>query len=147
MTESTVNQRWDTDDRFTGVADARAFASAADDLAELARRDGWVAEEPELHLVPHLRAASRTGLRLIETSVGSDGVLNVLAEPAGEAGRRAIRQQAWVLIGTIAETLSSVREHRDGDEVIFDVVTGEPDGGRFASHGHAMRLTVRLPAT
>jgi len=49
-----------------------------------------------------------------------------------------------VLIGTIAETLSSVREHRDGDDVIFDVVTGEPDGGRFASHGHALRLTVRV---
>lgn len=51
-----------------------------------------------------------------------------------------------MLIGTVAETLSSVREHREGD-VIFEVVTGEPDGGRFASHGHAMRLSVRLPAT
>jgi hypothetical protein len=28
--------------------------------------------------------------------------------------------------------------------VIFEVVTGEPDGGRFASRGHTMRLIVRL---
>ena len=44
-------------------------------------------------------------------------------------------------------SLSSVREYRDGDDVIFDVVTGEPDGGWFASHGHTMRLIVRLAAT
>ena len=71
----------------------------------------------------------------------------VVVEPTGEAGRRGLRQQAWVLIGAVAEMLSSVREYRDGDDVIFDVVTGEPDGGRFASHGHTMRLIVRFAAT
>lgn len=40
-------QRWDTDTRFTGVADASAFAAAIEELAALARRPGWVAEEPE----------------------------------------------------------------------------------------------------
>ncbi|HET7014085.1 MAG TPA: hypothetical protein VFI65_09245 [Streptosporangiaceae bacterium] len=147
MTETEDRRRWDTDERFIGVADASEFAAAADDLGALARRPGWVAEEPEAHLVPHLLSAEQAGLRVIETSVGNDGVLDIRAEPVGEAGRRGLRQQAWVLIGTVAETLSSVREHRDGDDVIFEVVTGEPDGGRFASHGHALRLTVRLPAT
>jgi hypothetical protein len=147
MTETEDRRRWDTDERFTGVGDAREFASAADDLGVLARRPGWVAEEPEAHLVPHLLSAASAGLRVVATSVGDDGVLNVRAEPAGEKGRRGLRQQAWVLIGTVAETLSSVREHQDGENIVFEVVTGEPDGGRFASHGHALRLTVRIPAT
>jgi len=147
MTGSVERRRWDTDEVFTGVADAGAFASAADDLAQLARREGWVAEEPEIHLVPHLRAAEQAGLRLVETSVGDDGVLTALVEPTAQSGRREIRQRAWVLIGTVAETLSSVRGYRAGDDIVFDVVTGEPDGGRFASHGHVLRLTIRLPAT
>ncbi len=147
MTETADRRRWDTDERFIGVGDASGFASAADDLGALARRPGWVAEEPEVHLVPHLLAAEQAGLRVVETSVGADGVLHVHAEPVGSESRRGLRQRAWVLIGTVAETLSSVREHRDGDNVIFDVVTGEPDGGRFASHGHVMRLTVRLAVT
>jgi hypothetical protein len=137
-------RRWDADERLIGVGDAGGFAVGADELAVLARRGGWVAEEPEVHLVPHLLAAQQAGLGVAETGVGDDGVLTVVVEPTGEAGRRGIRQQAWVLIGAVAETLSSVREYRDGDHVIFDVVTGEPDGGRFASHGHTMRLIVRL---
>jgi hypothetical protein len=40
------------------------------------------------------------------------------SDPIGEAGRRGIGQQAWVLIGAVAETLSSVREYRDGEDVI-----------------------------
>jgi len=48
-----ARRRWDTDERFSGVADASGFAAAVDELAALARRPGWVAEEPEAHLVPH----------------------------------------------------------------------------------------------
>jgi hypothetical protein len=41
-----ARKRWDTDDRFTGVADASVFAPALEELAALARRPGWVAEDP-----------------------------------------------------------------------------------------------------
>jgi hypothetical protein len=37
-------RRWDTDDRLVGVADASAFAQGVEELAEPARRPGWVAE-------------------------------------------------------------------------------------------------------
>ena len=63
----------DTDDRFTGVADASAFAAAVEELAALSRRPGWVTEEPELHLVPHLRSANVEGLRLVECQTREDG--------------------------------------------------------------------------
>ena len=139
-------KRWDTDDRFTGVADATAFAPAIEELASLARRTGWVAEEPQAHLVPRLRRAHVDGLELAVCQAGQDGVLNIVAHHRPGAGRAAIRQQAWALLGTIAEPATSVREYRDGEAVVFEVVTGIPDGGTFASHGHSLRLTL-LPAT
>jgi len=136
-------KRWDTDDRFTGVADARAFAPAVEELAGLARRPGWVAEEPEAHLIPHLRGAQVAGLRLSGWHTGEDGVLEAVAEYGAGESRGELRRQAWALIGTIAEPAASVRERPDGDSVIFEVVMGIPDNGYFASHGHTLRLTLR----
>jgi hypothetical protein len=136
-------KRWDTDGRFTGAADASAFAVAVEELAGLARRPGWVAEEPEAHLVPHLRGAQVAGLRLSGWHTGEDGVLDAVAEYQAGESRGDLRRQAWALLGTIAEPAASVRERTDGDSVIFEVVTGIPDGGHFAGHGHTMRLTLR----
>jgi hypothetical protein len=138
-------RRWDTDERFVGVADATAFAAAVDELAALARRPGWVAEEPEVYLVPHLRDASPAGLRLLDCTAGQDGVLDVVAEHARGDGWREIRGRAWTLLGTVAEPAANVRERRDGDSVVFEVVTGNPDGA-FASHGHTIRLRIQPPA-
>lgn len=141
-------RRWDSDDRFTGVADASAFAPAIEELAALARRPRWVAEEPEAHLVPHLRGASVPGLRLTGWHTGEDGVLEAVAEHRAGDSRAELRQRAWALIGTIAEPAASVHERRDGETIMFEVVTGIPDGpGPFASHGHAVRLTLIPAAT
>lgn len=142
-----LRKRWDTDDRFSGVADASAFAPAVEELAALARRPGWVAEDPEIHLAPHLRGASVDGLRIVEIRTGEDGVLAVTVECGPGTGRGERRRLAWVLLGTVAEPAASVRERREGDAAVFDMVTGIPDGaGPFASHGHTLRLTL-TPAT
>src|SRR5437763_15377118 len=105
---SDSRRRWDTDSRFVGVADASAFAAAIDELAALARRPGWVTEDPELHLVPHLRGATVAGLRLTEWRTGEGGVLEVAAEHLPGSSRAALRQQAWALLGTVAEPAASV---------------------------------------
>ena len=140
-------KRWDTDDRFVGVADASAFAPAVEELAALARRPDWVAEDPEIHLAPHLRGARVGGVRIVEIRTGEDGVLAVDAECDPGASRGELRRRAWVLLGAVAEPAASVREHRQGDGAVFEVVTGIPDGaGPFASHGHTLRLTLS-PAT
>jgi hypothetical protein len=140
-------QRWDTDDRFIGVADAGVFADAVHELVQLSRRPGWVAEEPEAHLVPHLQNASVPGVRVLTCDTGEDGVLNVSAENGPSESRRDIRQLAWSLLGHIAEPLASVHEHRSGDAVVFDVITGVASGSaQFATHGHTLRLTVRPAA-
>jgi hypothetical protein len=130
-----------------GLADASGFASSIDELAELARRPGWVAEEPEAHLVPHLRAASIAGLQLVECQTSQDGALAVSAVYTPGTSRRDLRQRAWALLGSIAETAASVREHVDGEAIVFEVVTGIPDGpGPFASHGHSVRLILTRTA-
>ena len=151
MTGTTgSHKRWDADDRFVGVTDASGFAAAIEELAALARRPGWVAEDPYVHLVPHLRAAAVEGLRLVSCRTRADGVLNVAVRHSPGMSRSEIRRQVWALIGTIAEAAASVRERADGDTVVFDVVTGIPDGtGPFASHGHSVRLelTPGVPAT
>ena len=142
MAES--RKRWDTDERFTGVADASAFAPAVEELAALARRRCWVAEDPETHLGPHLRGASVDVLRITDVRTGADGVLAVTASCDPGASRGELRRRAWALLGAVAEPAASVRERRDGDAVVFDVVTGIPDGaGPFASHGHTLRLTLQ----
>jgi hypothetical protein len=146
MADATAERRrWDTDERFSGVADASGLAAAVDELAALARRPGWVAEEPEAHLVPHLTSA-RTGLQVLDCVVAAGGVLDVTARPAAGAAQRDVRREAWALIGAVAEPAASVRERRDGDAVVFEVITGVPDGAAFASHGHTLRLRILPPA-
>ena len=137
-------RRWDTDDRYAGVADAAVFAPAVEELAALARRPGWVAEEPEVHLAPHLRGAGVSGLQVLECSAGADGILDVAAEHDPGDSRRDIRRRAWALIGAAAEPAASVSERPDGDAVVFEVVTGIPErSGHFATHGHTLRLRIR----
>jgi hypothetical protein len=141
-------RRWDTDDRFVGVADASGFAQGIDDLAELARRPGWVAEEPEMHLVPHLQGANVAGLEVVECLTRQDGVLVVCATYIPETGRQDRRQRAWALLGSTAELTASVREYVDAEAVVFEMVTGIPDGqGPFASHGHSVTLTLTPAVT
>jgi hypothetical protein len=101
-------RRWDTDAQFTGVADASVFAANVEELAGLVRRPGWVAGNPEPHLVPLLRDGA-AGLRLTEYRAGGHGVLDVAAEHSPEDSLRDIRR-AWALIGTIATASVSVQE-------------------------------------
>jgi hypothetical protein len=63
-----------------GVADASGFAAAVEELARLARRPGWVTEDPGVHLVPQLRGARIEGLRVDGCGADEHGVLTVTAE-------------------------------------------------------------------
>ncbi len=55
-----VGLRWDGDERGEGVADATAFVDGAVELVDAMRHPSWVAEEPEVHLLPHIERACRT---------------------------------------------------------------------------------------
>lgn len=127
----------------------------ADELIEAMRRPNWVAEEPELHLLPHLEQACESlPLRIFEAQTTDDGSYEVRLGWTGgdEAGAGAIRAAIFALLGGIAEPATYVRQRRtgasngSGAELTFEVVTGIIDEPPFKPHGHTLRLIVPLVA-
>ena len=93
--------------------------------------------EPSRIRSPDLHGPQVAGLRR-PAGTPERTALDAVAEYRAGESRGDLRRQAWMLIGTIAEPAASVRERSDGDSVIFEVATRIPDGGHFASHGHAV---------
>jgi len=119
-------------------------------LAELVQATGeaaWVAEEPELHLLPHLRRACETlPLELESAATAADGTFEVELGWTGEPGAVGKRREAvFALLGAIAETSSYVRQRNgEGGELLFEVVTGLVEADTpLAPHGHTLRIRVR----
>ena len=131
------DRRWDTDERGTGVRDASAFAEPVRRLVQTLAVPGWVAEEPEAHLLPHLEGTiAELGLELVRWR-DVDGVLEVDVD-IGDRPRRAGRATTFALIATIAEASTHVREVEPG---VLEVITGQLAGdGSFATHGHVVRI-------
>src|SRR5690349_20735646 len=122
-------RRWDTDERRHGVASASGSLHALNELAELARSENWVAEDPERHLLPGLRdRVAISGLSLDEASVDGDGTLRVRLSSASRLSRREIRQSVWSILGGAVELTIHVHETSADGSVIFEVVTGTTPG-------------------
>lgn len=138
--------RWDPDPRGIGVADARAHLGLLEALRGVVDEDGWVSEDPEAHLLPHLIGQVAAGAPWsIERAVTApDGTLEVDLHWTGpaDADRLAIRTAAWAVLGSIAEGATVVHEERGADgATVLAVVTGSlPGETRFAPHGHTLRL-------
>jgi hypothetical protein len=140
------DRRWDTDARGHGVADATALSRWVDELRELVTTADWVAEEPEVHLLPHVQrlVATERGVAITATRV-SGGVLELdvqLDEPTSAGG---VRETAYRLVSAIAESVTFVRQADDHEVATFEVVTGMPVGTAFATHGHTIRIRIRSP--
>ncbi len=107
----------------------------------------WVAEEQEVHLLPHLKTAlarADSPLRLLTMRVDPDGILALdMAWSGPPASSRDWRAAVFALVGGIAECSTHVRQWLRDDGTVFDVVTGMlPGDGPFAEHGHSLRLRV-----
>jgi hypothetical protein len=138
-------RRWDGDERGEGVADARNFAAGAASLVDAMQDGTWIAEEPELHLLPHLRHACESlPFELVAARTAADGSFDVDLRWLGETkGLGEIRAAIFALVGGFAELSTYVRQRADDDSIVFEVVTGFLDGeSRFDPHGHTLRLSV-----
>ena len=144
--------RWDPDERGIGVADARAHLERLDGLRAAAAEDGWVAEEPEVHLLPHIvrHLADGAPFTLEGATTDPDGTFVVAVRWIGpfDAGRGTVRTAAYALIGGIAESTTAITQTDDDQgRRVFEVVTGMLAGeSPFAPHGHTLRLRIDAPS-
>lgn len=140
-----MTRRWDDDERGAGVADGRAFAPGVEELVAALKEERWVAEDPELHLLPHIeRACAASGFELRAVSGSADGAFDVTLHWTGDDGSiGAIREAVFALVGSFAESATYVRQRRaEGQPLQFEVATGTLGDGTFAPHGHTLRLTI-----
>ena len=145
-----ARRRWDEDAHGVGVADARGWTPIVETLASLATADGWVAEEPEAHLLPHLAAAaSGMPVAIRATRTDPDGTFAVDLEWLGDAApsRAEIRAAVFGLVAAVAETVTVVREPPETRGRVVEILTGSADSEAFAGHGHTLRFSVTIPAT
>jgi hypothetical protein len=124
------------------VADARQFAGGARELVAAMETTDWVAEEPEAHLLPHIRRiCAGSPLSLVQADVAEDGVL--LVELRWEGGDESHWPEVWRVVGSFAESASYLHQRRENGTDVFDVVTGMLAGETvFAPHGHTVRIRV-----
>ncbi len=139
--------RWDPDPRGVGIGDASAMLPVLDALRAQVIQSGWVAEEPEHHLLPHLTAAAEATARLRIVKAASDEtgryVVDLAWTDESDPDARQIRPALYALVGAIAETATAIYEAPGARGRELDVVTGVlPPGTPFASHGHTLRLRV-----
>lgn len=138
-------RRWDGDTQGHGVGDASRLALDAEELVAAFTEAAWVAEQPELHLLPHIEAWCRADQRLLLTSASGDDQGAYVLElqwqgPSGGVGQA--RAAAFALIGAFAESATFVRQRRVDATLQFQVGTGEMPDAQFDPHGHVVVLNV-----
>src|SRR3954453_14298235 len=127
--------RWEGDNRGLGIGDALQLVSGASELVAAFRQPAWVAEQPEIHLLPHVEAWCEQDdrLALIDAYTDDMAAYNLDCEWHGASGRvGAARAAVFSLIGSFAESATYVRQRRvasNGDgstmKLQFEVGTGE----------------------
>jgi hypothetical protein len=127
-----------------GIADAQPFAAPIRELLLATSGSGWITQDADAHLGIDLRRACAepsSPWTWIAATQGSDGVFEI--EPSHSSDRvMDIWRDGVALLSTIAEQSFHVRRVNDQT---FEAVTGMlPGDGDFASHGHTVRLRIRL---
>jgi hypothetical protein len=138
-----VRGRWDSDERGRGVADATRLVPDAETLVRFMGEADWVTEEPDAHLLPHIRhAARRLPLEELSAEIDGEGVLVVELRWTDPWDRGAADAAAFALLGSFAEEMTYVRRDGSHGDVVLDCVTGVVSGDGFAPHGHRVRIRI-----
>jgi hypothetical protein len=144
--------RWDGDIRGQGIGDASQLVSGATELLAAFSHPTWVAEQAEVHLLPHVESWCRQDTRLALTGARTDDTdaYVIDLEWHGAPGVGNARAAVYSLIGSFAESATYIRQHHvasDGGSsalgLRFEVGTGElvPDA-RFDPHGHVVMINL-----
>jgi len=145
--------RWDDDNRGQGIGDAAQLIAGASELLAAFRQPTWVAEQPELHLLPHVEEWCQRDPRLVLTGAHTDDTGAYVLDFEWRASTRSVghaRAAVFSLVGSFAESATYVRQRRvagNGDgravKLQFEVGTGElaPDAS-FEPHGHVVLINL-----
>jgi len=148
--DRVLSVRWEEEARDPGVADARGLALDVQRLLAALAEPQWIVELADTHVLPPLQdACEDAATPWTLESVEADGAtVNVTATwDRPEATLRRLRADAFTLIGTIAESVTFVQQHRAEGVLEYHIATGMlAEDGPFASHGHMIRLRVGGPA-
>ena len=144
-------RRWDDDERGHGIGDAAHLVTGASELVAAFSQSDWVAEQPELHLRPHIEAWCQRDERLAlvgDKTDDTDAYILDLEWCGANGSVGEARAAVFSLLGSFAESATYVRQRRvNGDgstmKLRFEVGTGElaPDA-KFAPHGHVVVIDV-----
>jgi hypothetical protein len=138
--------RWEGDEIGTGVGDAGDFAPHVRRLLDEMVLPDWVAEDPHVHLLPHLQreiAAPGSPWRLLDHVVANAVFLVKLEWTRPDGTLQELRRDAFALVGAVAKQVTHVAQHVRVDRIEFDAVTGVLEGeSRFHRHGHMLRLKI-----
>jgi hypothetical protein len=141
-----ARQRWDDDDRGHGVAGGDWIAADVARLLDTLSEPDWVAEAPDQHLRPQLEracAAADSPWSLTGTEARETVYVVFLKWNCPDGRARDLRADAFALLGQIAESVTYVRQRVEGNEIVFDAVTGMLEGdGRFRGHGHLVQIRI-----
>lgn len=146
----TINgRRWDTDTRGRGIADGGWIAADVLGLLTALGATDWVAEDPDLHLLPHLRrACDEPGAPwTLQRTTFVDGVYIVTLDWARTPARLGrVRADVYTLLGVIAESVTYVHQRMTDAAIHFNIATGMLDGDSpFRAHGHLLRFEIGGP--
>jgi hypothetical protein len=146
-------ERWEGDDRGQGIGDAAQLVSGATELIAAFGHPRWVAEQAEVHLLPHAESWCQEDPRLALTDAHTDDMgayildLEWMGAPGAVGSARAA---VYSLIGSFAESATYIRQRRvvsagggSGLGLQFEVGTGElaPEA-RFEPHGHLVVINL-----
>jgi hypothetical protein len=138
-----MRRRWDIDERGRGVADARQLVPDAETLARFMAEQDWVTEDPDAHLLPHVRRVARQ-FPLEETSaeIDGEGMLAISLRWTDPWDQFAATAAAFALLGSFAEEMTYLRKDDEPGRVVLETVTGVVSKGTFAPHGHTVRIEL-----
>src|SRR5947209_6181929 len=130
-----MRERWERDTRGRGVADAAQLVPGASELLAAFGESAWVAEEPEVHLRPHVAAWCKHDERVTLLDAYGDDEHAYVLDLEWRGTPRSIgdaRAAIFSLVGSFAESATYIRQRRiaglaDGSPptLRFEVGTGE----------------------
>ena len=145
----TSEQRWETDTVGHGIANGQWIVPSVRQLLEALEAPDWIAEDPDLHLLPHLqRACTATDSPWQLDGTAFAGGLYVVSLTWNGLDPRLsqLRADVYGLLGAIVEGTSFVRQRVGATTIDYEITTGLLEGDSpFVGHGHLVHLRVSGP--